>query len=106
RRRAVARRAGGVAAGAGADRHATLRLGDEDLDDAAALRGSERRTFAGRPARNEKMNAAVDLPAAEPADAGLVEIAALRKRRHERRADSSEWCSHDDLPALSALPAP
>ena len=35
----------------------------------------QRRVLAGRAARHEKVDAGVDLPAAEPADGRLVELA-------------------------------
>jgi hypothetical protein len=33
----------------------------------------------------------------EPSHGRFVELAAARERRHERRADSGEWCSHELL---------
>ena len=46
------------------------------------------------PHGHEEVDAGVDLPAAEPPDRRFVEIAALRERRDERRADAGELCSH------------
>ena len=47
------------------------------------------------PHGHEEVDAGVDLPAAEPADRRFVELAALRERRDERRADAGKWRSHD-----------
>ncbi len=54
----------------------------------------ERRVLAGRAARHEKVDARVDLPAPEAPDRRFVELAALRERRDQRRADSGKWRSH------------
>ena len=65
-----------VAAGAGEHRNLALRLLDDDLDDAQALGGGERRRLAGRAAGHEKVNAGVDLPPCQPPHARLVQRAA------------------------------
>ena len=98
-----------VAAGAGENRHLAGRFVHEDLDDADALGEGERRVLARRAVRDEEVDAGVDLPAAEPPDAFLVEIAAPGERRDERRADAGELVSSlaCPFPALpdSRLPA-
>ena len=84
----------------------TLRCGDgvaadagwmvyANLDDAGAFFFGKRRALAGRPARDEKVNALVDLTPREPPDAALVERAPGRERRDDRRADSGKWCAHE-----------
>src|SRR5205814_2434706 len=79
------------------------RFVDEYFDDAQPLGVGERRVLARRAARAEEMDARVDLPPCEPANRRLVEIAAARERRHERRAHPRERPSHRRL--LPAWPS-
>ena len=60
-----------VAAGAGHHRHLAVRGLEHELDDAAPLGGAQRRRLAGRAARHEEVDAAVDLPLGEPLDRRL-----------------------------------
>ena len=66
---------GVVAACAGEHGHLAAGFVDENLDDPDALRERQRRVLARRAAGHEEVNAGVDLPAAQPADRLLVEIA-------------------------------
>ena len=67
---------GVVAAGASQHGHAPRRLLDDDFDDPRTLGVGQRRAFAGRAARHEEVDAAVDLAAHQAAERGLVEGAA------------------------------
>src|SRR5262249_30180711 len=87
-----------VAAGAGEDRHAAAGLLDQSLDRPEPLLVRERRALAGGAARDQEVNAGVDLPAAEATDGRLVEVAGAGERCDQRRADSGEWRAHEMPP--------
>jgi len=87
-----------MAAGAGHDGHATFRLLDRDLDDAPMLVGRHRRRLARRSARNEKVNALLDLPIDEFPERRFVQRAVLREGRDERGTAALESLSHSRQP--------
>src|SRR6476469_6118135 len=98
-----------VATGARQYWHLALHFVDENIDDAEAFVRRQRRVFAGRAARNEKMHTTVDLTASEPPHTGFVEIAIFRERCDERGPYTSKRSSHTNLltcAACRALPAP
>ena len=65
-----------VSARAREHRHFAARFFDANLHDAGSFFFRKRRALARRAARHEKMNAFVDLPPRQPADAVFVEDAA------------------------------
>src|SRR5437899_1012989 len=83
-----------IATGPGEDWHLAAGFLGEDLDDAPALGRGQRRILAGRAARRQEVDAAVDLAAAHAPNRCLVEIAAPRERRDECRAGPRKWRSH------------
>src|SRR3977135_2229142 len=85
---------GVVAAGPGEDWHLAAGLLGEDLDDAPALGRGQRRVLAGRAARRQEVDAAVDLAAAHAPNRGFVKIATPREWRYECRAGPGKWRSH------------
>jgi hypothetical protein len=72
-------------------------LFDANLDDAASLLFRERRAFAGRTARDEKVNAFIDLTPRQPADATFVQCEGLRERGYDRGTNAGKCLSHADL---------
>jgi hypothetical protein len=77
---------GVVAARSREHRHAPVHLTHDQLDDAAMLRRGQRRILAGSPARNEKIDAAIDLKIDEACERMLIERAAFGEGRDERGA--------------------
>src|SRR5207302_7860707 len=82
-----------IAAGAREHGHASVGAPDDDLDDAAMLVRGQRRILAGGAARDEKIDAAVDLKIDEAFQRRFVERAAVRKRSDEGCAEAFEF--HD-----------
>ena len=73
-----------VGAGARDDRHASARLVDADVDDAAVLGVAQGRALAGGADRHEPVRTRTDLPIDQRAERRLVEFAVL-EGRHQRR---------------------
>ena len=71
---------------AGDDGHAPPHLLHGDLHDAAMLGERHRRRFAGGAARDDEVDALVDLPVDEAAQRAFVDRAPVRERRGERGA--------------------
>ena len=94
-----------VAAGPGQDRHAAFRFSDDQFDDPNALLLGQRRSFAGRAARDEEMDAGVDLPARKAADGCFINRAAARKRRDEGGSASSKGLTHGCSPIFPKHPS-
>ncbi len=87
---------GVVPACAGEHRHCAARFLHANLHDTGSLFFGERRALAGRAARNEKMNAFVDLAPRQPPDAILIQEQRRSERRHDRSTNAGKWCSHSD----------
>ncbi len=88
-------RRGVVGAGAGDDPDAVApralaRHIDGRRDDALTLVGGQGRSLAGRPARDEAVDAGEQLPADELAELGLVERAVSGEWGHERGERTAE----------------
>src|SRR5262245_59814249 len=92
-----------VPAGAGEHRHPAARFLDANLNDAGSLLVGERRALSRCSARDEKVHAAVDLPAREATNGGFIKCARRGERRHDRSPDAIKWCSHDDTPKTSRI---
>src|SRR5688572_32955608 len=93
-----------VSARARQHRHLAARFLYANLDDAGSLFFRERRALACRAARDEKVNALLDLTPRQPANAIFVKRERLREWRDDRGTDAGKWCAH--MPsALCPLPS-
>ena len=81
---------GVVRARAGQHRYAAARFLDRDLDDPELLLRGHRHRLSGGAARDEHVDAALDLPAHGAPQGRLVEIPRLREGRDERHARAGE----------------